>query len=158
MGLGLFYYTLIVLLAVILTAATCLASFLVTRNRTYACAFAGFLFYFFDVALVFQDDFLMQRAAELSSTPFFIGSPVASIVIGGGTLVSFWLVICEYLKEQRRAMRLVPGAASWRAASRCSCSWRPAACRCFCSTACESCCCTGCSSTSPSTTSAPATT
>lgn len=111
MGLGLFYYTLIVLLAVILTAATCLASYLVTRNRAYACACAGFLFYFFDVALVFQDDFLMQRAAELSSTPFFIGSPVASIVIGGGTLVSFWLVVCEYLKEQRRAMRLVPGAA-----------------------------------------------
>ncbi|RDB68961.1 helix-turn-helix transcriptional regulator [Eggerthella sinensis] len=110
-GFGLFYYTLIVLLAVILTAATCLASYLVTRNRTYACAFAGFLFYFFDVALVFQDDFLMQRAAELSSMPFFIGSPVASIVIGGGTLVSFWLAICEYIKEQRLAMRLVPGAA-----------------------------------------------
>lgn len=111
MGLGLFYYTLIVLLAVILTAATCLASYLVTRNRIYAFAFAGFLFYFFDVALVFQDDFLMQRAAELASTPFFIGSPAASIVIGGGTLVSFWLVVCEYLAERRRAMRLVPGAA-----------------------------------------------
>lgn len=111
MGLELFYYTLIVLLAVILTAATCLASYLVTRNRIYAFAFAGFLFYFFDVALVFQDDFLMQRAAELASTPFFIGSPAASIVIGGGTLVSFWLVVCEYLAERRRAMRFVPGAA-----------------------------------------------
>ena len=48
LGLGLFYYTLIVLLAVILTAATCLASYLVTRNKTYRYAFAGFLFYFFD--------------------------------------------------------------------------------------------------------------
>ena len=65
LGLGLFYYTLIVLLAVILTAATCLASYLVTRNKTYRYAFAGFLFYFFDVALVFQDDFLdAQRASE----------------------------------------------------------------------------------------------
>ena len=64
LGLGLFYYTLIVLLAVILTAATCLASYLVTRNKTYRYAFAGFLFYFFDVALVFQDDFLMQRASD----------------------------------------------------------------------------------------------
>ena len=45
LGLGLFYYTLIVLLAVILTAATCLASYLVTRNKTYRYAFAGFLFY-----------------------------------------------------------------------------------------------------------------
>ena len=40
LGLGLFYYTLIVLLAVILTAATCLASYLVTRNKTYRYAFA----------------------------------------------------------------------------------------------------------------------
>lgn len=77
LGLGLFYYTLIVLLAVILTAATCLASYLVTRNKTYRYAFAGFLFYFFDVALVFQDDFLMQRASDASVSPFFIGSPVA---------------------------------------------------------------------------------
>ena len=94
-GLGLFYYTLIVLLAVILTAATCLASYLVTRNKTYRYAFAGFLFYFFDVALVFQDDFLMQRASDASASPFFIGSPVASVLVGGGALISFWLVLLE---------------------------------------------------------------
>ena len=97
LGLGLFYYTLIVLLAVILTAATCLASYLVTRNKTYRYAFAGFLFYFFDVALVFQDDFLMQRASDASASPFFIGSPVASVLVGGGALISFWLLLCEYL-------------------------------------------------------------
>ena len=111
MGLGLFYYTLIVLLAVILTAATCLASYLVMRSRTYLYAFAGFLFYFFDVALVFQDDFLMQRAFDASASPFFIGSPVASILIGGGALVSFWLVLCEYLEDRRPAVRWIPGFA-----------------------------------------------
>ena len=109
LGLGLFYYTLIVLLAVILTAATCLASYLVMRGKTYLYAFAGFLFYFFDVALVFQDDFLMQRAAESSISPFFIGSPIASIVVGAGTLVSFWLVLCEYLEEHSLAVRFIPG-------------------------------------------------
>lgn len=111
LGLGLFYYTLIVLLAVILTAATCLASYLVTRNKTYRYAFAGFLFYFFDVALVFQDDFLMQRASDASASPFFIGSPVASVLVGGGALISFWLVLCEYLEEDRPAVRWIPGAA-----------------------------------------------
>ena len=111
LGLGLFYYTLIVLLAVILTAATCLASYLVTRNKTYRYAFAGFLFYFFDVALVFQDDFLMQRASDASASPFFIGSPVASVLVGGGALISFWLVLSEYLEEDRPAVRWIPGAA-----------------------------------------------
>ena len=99
------------LLAVILTAATCLASYLVTRNKTYRYAFAGFLFYFFDVALVFQDDFLMQRASDASASPFFIGSPVASVLVGGGALISFWLVLCEYLEEDRPAVRWIPGAA-----------------------------------------------
>lgn len=111
LGLGLFYYTLIVLFAVILTAATCLASYLVTRNKTYRYAFAGFLFYFFDVALVFQDDFLMQRASDASVSPFFICSPVASVLVGGGALISFWLVLCEYLEEDRPAVRWIPGAA-----------------------------------------------
>lgn len=110
-GLGIFYYTLFVLLVSILTAATCLASYLVTRNKIYAYAFAGFLFYFFDVVLVFQDDFLIQRASELSSTPFFIGSPPISIIVGGGMLMAFWLVVCEYLEERRRMMRYGPTVA-----------------------------------------------
>lgn len=108
-GLVLFYYTMIILLASILTAATCFASYLVSRSKTLLFAFLGFLFYFFDVALVFQDDFLLQRAAEFTATPFFIGSPVASIVIGAGTLVSFWLLLCEYLDEHRKGIRWVPG-------------------------------------------------
>lgn len=110
MGFALFYYTLFILLAVILTAAACLASYLVSRTKALLFAFFGFFFYFFDVALVFQDDFLMQRAAS-AATPFFIGSPLAALVIGGGTLVSFWLVVCEYLEERRMVARWAPGAA-----------------------------------------------
>ena len=117
-----------------------LASYLVTRNKTYRYAFAGFLFYFFDVALVFQDDFLMQRASDASVSPFFIGSPVASVLVGGGALISFWLVLCESTwREDRPAVRWIPGAAfvlasfavlllAPRATARCSCStaWREA--------------------------------
>lgn len=102
----LFYYTLIILLASVLTAAMCIASYLVSRMRALLYAFLGFLFYFFDVALVFQDDFLMRGAATTS--PFFIGSPLAAIVIGGGALLSLWLVLCEYLDERRRIMRWAP--------------------------------------------------
>lgn len=111
MGLVLFYYTLFVLLAVILTAAACLASYLVSRTKALLYAFFGFLFYFFDVALVFQDDFMMRRAADVLSTPFFIGSPAASIVIGGGALMAFWLVVCEYIEERRLFAQWIPGAA-----------------------------------------------
>lgn len=102
----LFYYTLIILLASVLTAALCIASYLVSHMRALLYAFLGFLFYFFDVALVFQDDFLMQGVAATS--PFFIGSPFVAIVIGGGALLSLWLVLCEYLDERRPALRWAP--------------------------------------------------
>ncbi|RNL48305.1 helix-turn-helix transcriptional regulator [Paraeggerthella hongkongensis] len=111
MGLVLFYYTLFVLLAVILTAAACIASYLVSHTKALLYAFFGFLFYFFDVALVFQDDFMVQRSADLAATPFFIGSPVASIIIGGGALMSFWLVVCEYIEERRLLSQWLPGLA-----------------------------------------------
>ena len=83
LGLGLFYYTLIVLLAVILTAATCLASYLVTRNKTNLYAFAGFLFYFFDVAWVLQDDFALLGDLQVVGV-FAIVRSLVSVVTGGG--------------------------------------------------------------------------
>ena len=53
---------------------------------------------------------VLNFSSPFSASPFFIGSPVASILIGGGALVSFWLVLCEYLEERRPAVRYVPGA------------------------------------------------
>ncbi|MEG0071505.1 MAG: helix-turn-helix transcriptional regulator [Raoultibacter sp.] len=111
MDTALFYYTLIVLLVTILAAATCLSSYLVSHKRTFLFAFTGFLFYFFDVALVFQDDFVLQGPAYHADVFYFIGNPIASVVIGTGLLVSFWLLICDFLNEKRPAMLVVPGAA-----------------------------------------------
>ena len=105
----LFYYTLIVLLVSILAAATCLSAFLVARKRTSFFAFLGFLFYFFDVALVFQDDFLSGHLVNQAESFYAIGSPLASIVIGAGLFMSFWLLICEFTGEHRRLMVVLPG-------------------------------------------------
>ena len=51
MGFVLFHFTLIVLLASVLTSAACLSAYLVSRKRVLLFAFLAFLFYFFDVAL-----------------------------------------------------------------------------------------------------------
>lgn len=107
---ALFYYTLLVLLVTILAAATCLSSYLVSHKRTFLFAFTGFLFYFFDVALVFQDDFVLQGPAYHAEGFYFIGNPIASVIIGTGLLVSFWLLICDFLDEKRRPLLFFPGA------------------------------------------------
>ena len=51
-GFVLFHFTLIVLLASVLTSAACLSAYLVSRKRVLLFAFLAFLFYFFDVAWV----------------------------------------------------------------------------------------------------------
>lgn len=66
-GFVLFHYTLFVLLGSIMASAACLSAYLVSRKRAMRYAFAGFLFYFFDVAWVFQDDFFTGADAGLGA-------------------------------------------------------------------------------------------
>ena len=68
----------------------------------------GFLFYFFDVALVFLDDFTVNSTATMPESVYFIGSQVASIVTGCGLFTAFWLMVCDALDEQRRALQIAP--------------------------------------------------
>lgn len=106
MGFALFHYTLVVLLASILASATCLSAYLVSRKRLMLFAFLGFLFYFFDVAWVFQDDFF--SGADALGSAYALIMSLALVLTGGGFLTSFWLLVCEYLGEARRALKVVP--------------------------------------------------
>ena len=72
----LFYYTLIILLVSIMTSAMCLSTFLVTHRKYLGFACIGFLFYFFDVALVFLDDFTVNSTGTMPESVYFIGSQV----------------------------------------------------------------------------------
>ena len=95
MGFVLFHYTLFVLLGSIMASAACLSAYLVSRKRAMRYAFAGFLFYFFDVAWVFQDDFFTGADAGLGAAYAVVMSLVL-VVTGGGFLTSFWLLVCDY--------------------------------------------------------------
>lgn len=105
-GFVLFHYTLFVLLASILAAATCLSGYLVSHKRLMLYAFFGFLFYFFDVAWVFQDDFF--TGADALGSAYELIMSLVLVVTGGGFLTAFWLLICDYLGETRRAFKVAP--------------------------------------------------
>lgn len=109
-SLALFYYTLIVLLGSILAAALCLATFFVSRKRAMLYASIGFLFYFFDVALVFQDDYVLRHAEATIESVYFIGSPLLSIVTACGCLTAVWLVVADAFGLQGRFVKALPGA------------------------------------------------
>ena len=107
MGFALFHYTLFVMLGSVLASATCLSSYLVSRKRLMLFSFFGFLFYFFDVAWVFQGDFFTEDTVGLGGVYALVVS-LALVVSGGGFLTSFWLLLCEYLGEARRALKVTP--------------------------------------------------
>jgi DNA-binding CsgD family transcriptional regulator len=68
----------------------------------------GFLFYFFDVALVFKDDFLYQNVSLHFESFWDIGNLYPSVVTGAGCMLFFWLAICDYIDERRKPFRYGP--------------------------------------------------
>ncbi|MEC4273410.1 helix-turn-helix transcriptional regulator [Adlercreutzia sp. R25] len=108
MGLAIFYETLLVILVSALTAAVCLSSYLVTKRKTMLYACVAFLFYFFDVASILQDDYAAHTfTAGLSWEYYFLRS-FYTMATGAGFLGAFWYMVCEYIGERRRVMRTVP--------------------------------------------------
>lgn len=108
MDLVLFYYTLAVMLVSVLTAGACFSVFLVTHKRGMAYLTVAFLLYFLDIALVFQDDFILRHTVERMDSVYVIASPVASIATGSGIFASIWLFVCDFFREKRRWARAVP--------------------------------------------------
>lgn len=72
----------------------------------YACA--GFLFYFFDVASILQDDYALISFGEASFSVYLTVRSVYTIVTGTGLLASFWLFTCEYVDVKSKTFRMVP--------------------------------------------------
>ena len=112
----LFYFTLIIMFFYTMVAATSLSAFYVSRRKTFLYATIGFAFYFFDVSLVFMDNFITPDAVFGAPTFYDVGNPYASIITGGGAFLFLWLAACRYCREGHWAIRYLP-VAVWAAAS-----------------------------------------
>lgn len=110
MELALFYYTLLMLLVSILVAAVCLSSYLVSRKKTMLFLSVAFAFYFFDISLVFQDEFIVRSSGDALTSGYLVIRSLASVLTGGGFVTAFWVLLCDYLNETRRSMFVVPPA------------------------------------------------
>lgn len=109
MAFFIFHFTLVVLLVSILASATCLSSYLVSRNRTMLFACLVFLFYFCDVAWVFQDDLVKLEFGDIQNVTYLVFRSLTSILAGGGILISFWFLICDYIGKTDRKLLFIPG-------------------------------------------------
>ena len=101
----LFYYTLLIMFFYTIVAATSLSAFYVSHRRTFLYATLGFTFYFFDVSLVFKDNFITPDAVFEAASFYDVGHPYTSIITGGGAFLFLWLAACRYCREERPVVR-----------------------------------------------------
>lgn len=103
-----YFYTIVVMLACVASGSVSLSAYFVSRRRSFLYAALMLLFYFLDLALIFQYEYLGQNV-EYSITQFYtIDHPQLKMLLALGTLEPMWLILCDFVNEKRRAWRIVP--------------------------------------------------
>lgn len=103
-----YLYTIVVMLACVASGSVSLSAYFVSRRRSFLYAALMLLFYFLDLALIFQYEYLGQNV-EYSITQFYtIDHPQLKTLLALGTLEPMWLILCDFVNEKRRAWRIVP--------------------------------------------------
>lgn len=103
-----YLYTIVVMLACVASGSVSLSAYFVSRRRSFLYAALMLLFYFLDLALIFQYEYLGQNV-EYPITQFYtIDHPQLKMLLALGTLEPMWLILCDFVNEKRRAWRIVP--------------------------------------------------
>ena len=103
-----YLYTIVVMLACVASGSVSLSAYFVSRRRSFLYAALMLLFYFLDLALIFQYEYLRQNV-EYPITQFYtIDHPQLKMLLALGALEPMWLILCDFVNEKRRAWRIVP--------------------------------------------------
>ena len=97
-----YLYTIFVMLACVASGSVSLSAYFVSRRRSFLFAAAMLLFYFLDLALIYQYEYLGQNV-EYSINQFYtIDHPQLKMLLALGTLEPMWLILCDFANERRR--------------------------------------------------------
>lgn len=103
-----FFYTIGLMVICILIASTNLCAFLVSHRKLFIYVFGVFIFYCFDLALIFHNDYLYQNLPYPQDIFFNVNYPYLNTFLGGGYLLCIWLAVCDYLDERSSALQVIP--------------------------------------------------
>ena len=106
-----YLYTIVVMLVCVASGSVSLSAYFVSRRRSFLYAAAMLLFYFLDLALIFQYEYLGQNVEYSISQFYTIDHPQVKMLLALGTLEPMWLILCDFVNEQRRHWRLAPAVA-----------------------------------------------
>lgn len=106
-----YLYTIVVMLACVAAGAVSLSAYFVSRRHSFLYASIMLLFYFLDLVLIFQYEYLGQNM-EYSIAQFYtIDHPQLKALFALGTLEPIWLILCDFMNERRRIWRIAPALA-----------------------------------------------
>lgn len=101
MSLAFYLYTIAIMLLCVMTSSTALSAYMVSHRRIFIFSTCAFLCYFFDIAIIFQSEFLLQNTEFARSAYYSIANPVARVVTGAGFIFSIWMAVCNFFDEKR---------------------------------------------------------
>lgn len=108
MEIAFYFYTILVMLVCIAAGTISLSAYFVCRKRSHLYMVAFFLFYFLDLALIFQNEYLGQNTEFPLEVFYTIDQPALRIFFALGIIQSLWLVALDFLDEKRLWLRIVP--------------------------------------------------
>jgi len=108
MGLVFYLFTILILLVCVGAGSIALSAYFVSRNRIFKYAVFFFVFYLFDVVLIFQGEFTNQNLDFAQEHFYSVEYPYLRIALSVGALESLLLIMLDYLDEERLAFKVVP--------------------------------------------------
>ncbi len=108
MEVAFYFYTIIIMLICVAAGTISLSAYFVSRKRSSLAVVSFFFFYFLDVALIFQDEYLGMNTAYQLDGFYSISQPLLKTLFAVGILESLWLITCDYLDERRPALIISP--------------------------------------------------
>ncbi|WP_165056535.1 MULTISPECIES: helix-turn-helix transcriptional regulator [unclassified Adlercreutzia] len=103
-----YLYTLLIMVVCLVAGSVSLSAYFVSHRRSFLYAFSMLIFYFLDLALIFQYEYLGQNIAYSFESFYAIDHPALRILMGLGTLQSLWMVVCDHLNERRPLLIVAP--------------------------------------------------
>lgn len=101
MEIAFYFYTILVMLVCIAAGTISLSAYFVSRRRSHVYMVAFFFFYFLDLALIFQNEYLGQNRAFPLDVFYSVEQPMLKTLFALGTIEALWLVVCDFFDEKR---------------------------------------------------------
>ena len=89
-------------------AVLSLTTWAITRRRACLAQAGFFVFYIFDLADIFRNEWIAQNTTFDLSTYYAVEDPALRIVFAGALFGCLWLMLLEVLDESRASVKLVP--------------------------------------------------